>query len=138
MFSNEWKETEGEAPVIEIKDTKYEIFEAFLFYIYNDKVKFAGNEYENIFNLMQLADSYCDLKIRQNCEKILIRNISEESAFFLVRNASLAKASNLERNIVNFILDKRLLDLNLSPQELVELLGMDAFHTISLAALHRL
>lgn len=36
--------------MIEIKDTKYEIFEAFLFYIYNDKVKFAGNEYENIFS----------------------------------------------------------------------------------------
>lgn len=45
-----------------------------------------------MLDLMMLADSYCDFKIRQDCEKILIRNITTENAVFLVRNASLANA----------------------------------------------
>lgn len=50
---------------------------------------------------MKLADSYCEITIRQECEKILIRNVSKENAFFLVRNAALANAS--VRNLYKFV-----------------------------------
>ncbi|XP_021959452.1 RCC1 and BTB domain-containing protein 1 isoform X2 [Folsomia candida] len=135
MFNHEWKEAQG---VIDIKDTQYEIFESLLFYIYNDKVSFGEDEYENIFGLMMLADSYCDLKIRQGCEEILIRNINEENAFFLVRHAGLANASDLERNVVKFILNKRLLEFSSSSfDELIELFGVGVTSKILKAELDR-
>ncbi|XP_035711858.1 uncharacterized protein LOC110855475 [Folsomia candida] len=137
MFSNEWKEAKS-GSCIEIKDTKFEIFEALLFYIYQDKVKFAGDAYENIFGLMMLADAHCAVKIRRECEQILMRNINPENAVFLVRNAASANASNLESNVIRFILDNRLLNVGSSPQELIDLLGMDAFQKISVAGLRRL
>ncbi|OXA42408.1 RCC1 and BTB domain-containing protein 1 [Folsomia candida] len=125
MLSNEWKE--GNGSEIVINDTVYAVFEAILFYIYHEEVKFAKDEYENIFDLMKLADSYCEITIRQECEKILIRNVSKENAFFLVRNAALANASDLERTVVKFILEKGLLSARSPPQELIDLVGMEAF-----------
>lgn len=41
---------------IEVKDTKHDIFEALLFFIYSDQIKFEEDEYENIFgNMLTLA-----------------------------------------------------------------------------------
>ncbi|OXA54820.1 RCC1 and BTB domain-containing protein 1 [Folsomia candida] len=136
MFSNEWKEMKGSS--IEIKDTRYEIFEALLFYIYCDKVTFSKDEYENIFGLMMLADAHCAIKIRHECEQILMRNITTENAVFLIRNAASANASDLEMNVVRFILDNRLLDVNLSPQAAIDLLGIEGFNKVWMAALRRL
>lgn len=41
---------------------------------------------------MKLADYYCLVDIRHECEKILINNINPENAFFLAKNASSANA----------------------------------------------
>ncbi|XP_035711353.1 RCC1 and BTB domain-containing protein 1-like [Folsomia candida] len=136
MFSHEWNETkEGSSSVIEIKDTKHAIFEALIYYIYSDKVKFQEDEYQNVFDLMQLADFYCQVNIRDECEKILISNINMENAFFLVRNASPANASTLEGKVIKFIVDNKLLMDNLSPEGMIDLVGMDAFQKISIALL---
>lgn len=43
-------------------------------------------------DLMKLADCYCELSLRQECEAILIQNINAENAFFLFQNASQASA----------------------------------------------
>ncbi|OXA48048.1 RCC1 and BTB domain-containing protein 2 [Folsomia candida] len=99
MFSNEWKETMA-GSVIEIKDTKHATFEAFLFYLYHDRVNFSEDEYESIFELMKLADSYGATNVARDCEKILIRGIDTENAFFLARNASSANALILEAQVV--------------------------------------
>ncbi|XP_035715429.1 TD and POZ domain-containing protein 1-like [Folsomia candida] len=134
MFSNEWKE--GDGSKIEIKDTKHDVFEAFLFYIYHDEVKFLDDEYENIFDLMKLADSYCDITIRRECERILIHNIDEDNAFFLVRNAASANASALESTVVQYIFENGLLADKSSPQELIDLVGMEAFQKLAMAAIY--
>ncbi|XP_035711218.1 RCC1 and BTB domain-containing protein 1-like isoform X2 [Folsomia candida] len=136
MFSNEWKEAKG-GSAIEVKDTKYEIFEALLFNIYSDKIKFKESEYENIFDLMKLADSYCQVDIRHECEEILISNINTENAFFLAKNASTANVSSLEEKVIKFIVDNQLLVDHSSPEETIDLVGMDAFQKISVALLYQ-
>lgn len=51
--------------------------------------------------LMQLADSYCDVTIRRECEKILMKNINKANAFFLLRSAAAANA--LVRGLSEFL-----------------------------------
>ncbi|OXA54821.1 RCC1 and BTB domain-containing protein 1 [Folsomia candida] len=137
MFSGEWSETKGS--VIEIKDTKYDIFEALLFHIYHDKVTFSEKEYENICGLMKLADCYCEVKIRRECEGILMRNIGAENAFFLLQHAVSANALNLEEKVTKFILENRLVNtISLGgASDLVALLGREAFDKFAMAALRR-
>ncbi|XP_035712018.1 RCC1 and BTB domain-containing protein 1 isoform X2 [Folsomia candida] len=137
MFSNEWTETAGSK--IEIKDTKFVTFEAFLFYLYHDKVTFSEYKYESIFDLMKLADSYCATNIARDCEKILMRGINTENAFFLVRNAASANALNLEGKVLKFILDNRV-RLNLTKSslpDLIEWMGQEALNKMALAMLRR-
>lgn len=50
---------------------------------------------------MQLADSYCDVTIRRECEKILMKNINKANAFFLLRSAAAANA--LVRGLSEFL-----------------------------------
>ncbi|XP_035711352.1 RCC1 and BTB domain-containing protein 1 [Folsomia candida] len=135
MFSHEWKEAK-EGSTIEVEDVKHEIFEAFLFYIYSEKIKFEEDEYKNICDLMKLADSHCDNHVREECEQILIRNINKENAFFLARNASSANALTLGGKVVKFILDKKLLVKYSSSKEMIDLVGLEAFHEIAVALTH--
>ncbi|XP_035702316.1 regulatory protein NPR3-like [Folsomia candida] len=137
MFSKEWNEEKGGSSTIMVKDTRHDIFEALLFYIYSDKVKFQEDEYENIFDLMKLADSYCEVSIRHECEKILISNINEENASFFARNASSANALTLEEKVIKFIVDNQLLAGNSSPQEMIDSVGLDAFQKISVSLPHQ-
>ncbi|OXA47986.1 RCC1 and BTB domain-containing protein 1 [Folsomia candida] len=90
MFSNEWRESHGSA--IEIKDTTYKIFEALLFYLYHGRINVTETDSINIFGLMKLADSHCHDEVHKDCEKLLIRNITTENVFFLVRNAPSANS----------------------------------------------
>lgn len=39
---------------------------------------------------MKLADCYCEVKIRRECEEILMRNINDKNAFLLLQNAAAA------------------------------------------------
>ncbi|XP_021958884.2 RCC1 and BTB domain-containing protein 1 [Folsomia candida] len=130
MFSKEWNEANPQKGAIEVKDTKHDIFEALLFYIYTDKIKFEEDEHENIFELMKLADYYCLVDIRHECEKILINNINPENAFFLAKNASSANALTLEGKVIKFIVDNQLLVDISSPQEKIGLVGMKVFQQI--------
>lgn len=41
---------------------------------------------------MKLADFYCEVTIRRECEKILMQNINTTNAFFLLKNAASANA----------------------------------------------
>lgn len=52
---------------MEVKDTKYGTFEALLFYIYNDKIKFEEDDYENIFgkHISDVKEFYNLLKARK-------------------------------------------------------------------------
>lgn len=36
--------------VVYIKDTKYDVFEAFLFYIYHDRIPFSNSDYEKLYS----------------------------------------------------------------------------------------
>ncbi|XP_035711995.1 RCC1 and BTB domain-containing protein 1-like [Folsomia candida] len=133
MFSNEWKETEGS--VIKIENTEYVTFEAFLFYLYHDKVNFSEDEYENIFDLMKLADSYCATNVARDCEKILIRGINTENAFFLARRAPAVNAMILKGKVTRFIVEN-CTHLNVGqlwPQELIEMIGQEAFRKVLMA-----
>ncbi|XP_035700381.1 RCC1 and BTB domain-containing protein 1-like [Folsomia candida] len=136
MFSGEWAEAEG-STVVHIKDTKHGVFRALLFYLYHDVVPFKKFDYENISGLMQLADSYCDVTIRRECEKILMKNINKANAFFLLRSAAAANALNLEETVTKFILDNRLFGVTLSSDELVDLLGRAVFDKLAMAAFCR-
>ncbi|XP_035707749.1 RCC1 and BTB domain-containing protein 1 [Folsomia candida] len=134
MFSGNWSETEGS--LIEIKDTKYDIFQALLFHIYHRRVTFSVDETDNICDLMKLADCYCDEKARRSCEEILVRNISADNAFVLMQKAALANASYLEGEVIKFILDNRLIDKT-SVQDLtdmLDLLGKETFRKLVIAA----
>ncbi|XP_035716743.1 kelch-like protein 30 [Folsomia candida] len=136
MFSGEWAEAEGSSIVV-IKDTTYDVFEGLLSYIYRDKVPFSELDYENIFGLLKLADSYCYLTIRQECDEILMQNITKKNAFFLLRNAAAANALDLEGEATKFILENGLFMATLSSSELVDLLGRETFDKLAMAAICR-
>ncbi|XP_035716742.1 RCC1 and BTB domain-containing protein 1 [Folsomia candida] len=135
MFSGEWAETDGS--IVDIKDTNHDIFEGLIFYIYHDKIPFANFDYENLFGLMKLADSYCDLTIRRECEEILMGSVNKENAFFLLRNAASVNALDLEEKVTKVILDSQFFGETLSPAELVDLLGREAFDKLATAAFYR-
>ncbi|XP_021953548.1 RCC1 and BTB domain-containing protein 1 [Folsomia candida] len=137
MLENEWKEKKESRIVI--PDTKYCVFEALLYFIYHAKLNLPSDQYENIFDLMKLADCYCELSLRQECEAILIQNINAENAFFLFQNASQASADELEDQAFKFIVDNRstLLDNISSSADLENMLGAQALSKMVMGLLRR-
>lgn len=89
---------------IVINDTVYAVFEAILFYIYHEEVKFAKDEYENIFGIESQFCLIITLKL-QLYFFITIKSLKLKQFYFvwnfLMRQISGPEKYELWRNYFN-------------------------------------
>lgn len=95
MFQAHWGE--DEKSVIEITQFSYPVYYAFLEFLYTDQVHLLP---EDAIGLLDLANSYCELQLKLQCERIIKQGITVESAAML-----LAAAIKYEANEVCFASD---------------------------------
>lgn len=102
MFSNDTKEKqEG---VVEIKDSKFEVFEAFLKFFYTskiDNIKELGTE------MLILADKYQVKDLKEKCENYLSQTLNKNNAVHCLMMADKYNCQKLKKNallVVKFLL----------------------------------
>ncbi|XP_076311235.1 RCC1 and BTB domain-containing protein 1-like isoform X1 [Tachypleus tridentatus] len=97
MFQTHWREDVKET--IEITQFSYPVYRAFLCYLYTDKVDIS---LEDAIGLLDLANSYCELRLKQYCEQIIKHNIHVDNVAVLYVAAIKYEAKNLEDFCLRF------------------------------------
>ncbi|XP_021955121.1 RCC1 and BTB domain-containing protein 1 isoform X1 [Folsomia candida] len=103
MFNGKWKETE-ESPetVINVEPTvRFSVFRAFLQYLYTDKIDLPAEE---AVDLLKLANYYCEVKLRNQCEVLIKQSITIDNAARLYASAILYNAKELEEFSFQYML----------------------------------
>lgn len=100
MFSSHWNEDEKD--VIEITQYTYNVYKAFLKYLYTDIVELPP---EDAIGLLDLANSYCELGLKKECEQIIKQGIGIENAAMLYAAAIKYEASDLQQFCFRFCLN---------------------------------
>ncbi|KXJ15070.1 RCC1 and BTB domain-containing protein 1 [Exaiptasia diaphana] len=91
MFQAHWGEDDKD--VIEITQFSFPVYEAFLKYLYTDKVELTP---EDAIGLLDLANSYCEIQLKKLCEKIIKEGITIDNAAMLMAAAIKYEAMELE------------------------------------------
>lgn len=98
MLQTHWQENQKSQ--IEISDFTYTVFKAFLQFLYTDEVDLLP---EDAIGLLDLANLYCEEKLKQRCETLIMQNISIGNASMLFEAAIKYNAKSLEDFCFNFI-----------------------------------
>jgi hypothetical protein len=75
MFSKDWSESNSD--VIEIKGLSYNVYYAFLKYIYSDFIELE--DIEEVIDLLDLANSYLEEELKLKCVNLLENRITVEN-----------------------------------------------------------
>ena len=99
MLNNECKESvTGQ---IEVKDTTFDAFHAYLHYVYaNDIDDVSG---DTLIGLYELANLYCDEVLKEACEEAMANQITSENCLRLYSVALQYERKNLEKVCLEFI-----------------------------------
>ncbi|XP_031564705.1 RCC1 and BTB domain-containing protein 1-like [Actinia tenebrosa] len=97
MFQSHWGEDEKD--VIEITQFSFVVYEAFLKYLYTDKVELIP---EDAIGLLDLANSYCEDQLKKLCERIIKEGITVDNAAMLMAAAIKYEAKKLEEFCFQF------------------------------------
>ena len=104
MFQTHWEEDAKDA--IEIDQFSYEVYREFLRFLYTDEVKAEDKDgHDFAVGLLDLANSYCEGRLKQRCERLLRQGIRVENAAELYATAIKYEASELEEFCFVFALN---------------------------------
>ncbi|XP_025262596.1 RCC1 and BTB domain-containing protein 2 [Camponotus floridanus] len=88
LFQNNW--AENNQSIIEHDQFSYNVYKAFLKYLYTDMVDYLT--LEESFELLELCDEYNETKLEEKCIEIISENIT-------VSNVALCYAKAIENNV---------------------------------------
>ena len=91
MFSSNWEESSKNE--IEVTLFSYNVYETFLKYLYTDQIEISPCE---AIALLNLADSYCETRLKRLCENVIKKGISIENVATLLAAATKFNAGTLE------------------------------------------
>ena len=109
MFSNEWSESATSEASID--EYSYDVYFAFIKYIYTN---FVDIKLEDAFNLYDLANSYFEDDLKLKCAQLIIKQISVENAFLLYSSSIEYKSEELEYFCLKFAVNN-LKDVCMTP-----------------------
>jgi len=93
---------ESAQDTIEVTQFSYEVYKAFLEFLYTDQVTM---EPEDAIHLLDLANAYCEPKLKYLCERIIKQGITTCNAAMLYSAALKFKAEELEEFCFRFALN---------------------------------
>ncbi|XP_063224238.1 RCC1 and BTB domain-containing protein 1-like isoform X3 [Bacillus rossius redtenbacheri] len=91
MFQASWEENNKN--VLEIDQYSYDVYRAFLLYLYTDEVCLTP---EKALELLDLANAYCETHLKKTCEEIIKHGISIDNVAMLYATAITYQAKELE------------------------------------------
>nr|CAD7426419.1 unnamed protein product [Timema monikensis] len=91
MFQDHWQE--DSMSVLEMNQYSYNVYRAFLEYLYTDQVSLPP---ESALELLDLANAYCESHLKRRCEQIIKHGITVENAAMLYSTALVYQAKELE------------------------------------------
>ncbi|XP_076453620.1 RCC1 and BTB domain-containing protein 1-like [Babylonia areolata] len=100
MFQSCWSEDEKDC--IEMSKYSFPVYRAFLRYLYTDCVDLPPEE---AINLLDLANAYCEDRLKQKCEEIICQGISVDNVAMLYAAAIKFQAKSLEEFCFRFALN---------------------------------
>ncbi|XP_070173563.1 RCC1 and BTB domain-containing protein 1-like isoform X3 [Littorina saxatilis] len=100
MFQSCWNEDEKDC--IEINQYPFTVYRAFLQYLYTDCVDLRPEE---AIGLLDLANAYCEERLKHKCEEIICQGISVENVAMLYAAAIKFEAKGLEEFCFRFALN---------------------------------
>ena len=99
MFATHW---EGDTNEVEILQFSYNVYKAFLRYLYTDEL---DSNPEDAIGLLELANAYCESQLKLQCERIIKQGITVENAAMLYAAAIKYSAKELEDFCFRFSLN---------------------------------
>ncbi|GFG32082.1 hypothetical protein Cfor_08566 [Coptotermes formosanus] len=100
MFQDHWEE--DSRSVLEMDQFSYQVYRAFLQYLYTDEVNLPP---ESALELLDLANAYCETQLKRRCEQIIKQGITVENAVVLYSTAIAYEAKELEEFCFKFSLN---------------------------------
>ena len=101
MLDTKWREREtGE---IQVKDTSYDAFFAYLQYIYSNGVNAASPAGDDLLDLYELSHKYCDEKLKTECEAVIREKISTDNCVQFYLAALQYEREDLENACLRFM-----------------------------------
>jgi len=100
MFQDHWEE--DSRSVLEMDQFSYQVYRAFLQYLYTDEVNLPP---ERALELLDLANAYCETQLKRRCEQIIKQGITVENAVVLYSTAIAYEAKELEEFCFKFSLN---------------------------------
>lgn len=100
MLQSHWEENSKNE--IEITQFSYDVFEAFLRYLYTDHVDINP---EDAVGLLDLADSYCEPRLKKLCESVIKKGITIETVAMMLSAAIKYNAKTLEEFCFRFAMN---------------------------------
>lgn len=97
MFGSTW--SEGNQRVIEHRGHSYDVYEAFLRYLYTDQVNLP---LERLLELLKLANEYCEVALERRCIETLKREITFENVASVHEVAVECNVKELEECCLKF------------------------------------
>ncbi|XP_025262589.1 RCC1 and BTB domain-containing protein 1-like [Camponotus floridanus] len=102
MFQNNW--AENNQSIIEHDQFSYNVYKAFLKYLYTDVVDHLT--LEEIFELLKLCDEYNETKLEEKCIEIIGENITVSNVAFCYAKAIENNVKDLEEFCFQFALSQ--------------------------------
>ena len=99
MFHSEMLESTQNS--VRIEDFPDEIVQGMLEFIYTGRT--TDSLKENAVDLLRIGDKYGVLGLKENCERIILRNLNVENAAEILVLAHLHSSAALKAKIVTFI-----------------------------------
>lgn len=100
MLQTHWQESNKSE--IEVTQFSYEVYKSFLQYLYTDQVDISP---ENNIGLLDLADSYCEARLKKICENLIKKSVAVENVSSLLAAAVKYNATDLEEFCFRFSLN---------------------------------
>lgn len=100
MFRSDWHESDKD--VIDIPHYSYVVYRAFLGFLYTDEVNLLP---EDAIGLLDLANAYCETRLKRLCERCIRQGITIDNAAMLYAAAIKFDARELQDFSFRFILN---------------------------------
>jgi len=100
MFQSHWNESDQKC--IEVDQFSYKVYHAFLYYLYTDQVDLDPDD---AIGLLDLADNYCEVRLKELCEAIIMKGVSIENVAMLLAASIKYNAKDLEDFCFRFALN---------------------------------
>uniref|UniRef100_A0A2R5L7B3 Putative alpha-tubulin suppressor n=1 Tax=Ornithodoros turicata TaxID=34597 RepID=A0A2R5L7B3_9ACAR len=100
MFQSPWDEDEKDT--VDVVTHSYNVYKAFLEYLYTDKADLSP---EDAVGLLDLSNYYCETQLKRHCERIIRHGILVENVAMLYAAAIKYEAKDLEEYCFRFAMN---------------------------------